>query len=75
MSEPPNRRPCITEKVGRFAVTVSYLPDKRAHNLCGAPCEVFITERAKSGTEMEDLLYRIGVTASRLMQHEYRDDE
>lgn len=63
----PTRRPCVTQEVGPFAVTVSFVD--------GHPCEMFITKRAKSGTELEEHLYDLGVTASRIMQGatEYED--
>ena len=59
----PNRRPCITETVGPFAVSVGFDPWGRAF-------EVFISARAKSGTELEQHLYDLGVTASKIMQGE-----
>ena len=58
----PNRRPCITEDVGTFAVTVSYDPKT------GCPIEMFMTKRAKIGTDIENILYDLGVTTSKLMQ-------
>lgn len=60
----PTRRPCETATVGPFAVTVSYHPG--THH----PFEVFITARGKSGTALDDHLYEIGVTASKMMQGE-----
>lgn len=63
MREPlPTRRPCVTEDTTYGAVTVSF------HPKTGAPVEVFITKRLKSGTQMEAEQYEIGVTASLLMQ-------
>lgn len=59
----PNRRPSETANVGPFAVTVGFDP-------AGHPCEVFITARGKSGTELDSLLYELGVTASKMMQRE-----
>ena len=59
----PNRRPCITETVGPFAVSVGFDP-------WGRPFEVFISARAKSGTELQQHLYDLGVTASKIMQGE-----
>lgn len=70
----PNRRPCVTSDVGRFAVTVSFMPDRRAKDLCGAPLEVFVTKRGRSGTELEETLYELGTEASRLMHKRWRDD-
>ncbi len=63
----PTRRPNYTTDVGPFSVTVSFMPDKRANDMCGRPVEVFISRRAKTGTELDDHLYQIGVEASRLM--------
>lgn len=60
----PNRRPCVTEDVGPFSVTVGFMPSTLN------PCEVFITARGRSGTELEQHLYDIGVKASKIMQHE-----
>jgi hypothetical protein len=34
------------------------------------PFEVFVSARGKSGTELENHLYEIGVTASKMMQGE-----
>jgi hypothetical protein len=66
MIDPPNRRPsCTDEVVGdgfNFAVTVGFDPDY------GNPCEVFLTKRGKSGSELEATLYEIGVLASKMMQ-------
>jgi hypothetical protein len=64
----PDRRPCVTEDVGDFAVTVGYHPDS------GQACEIFISKRAKTGTVLEENQYNIGVTASKLMQAEYESD-
>lgn len=66
----PNRRPCITEDVDAFAVTVSYLPDLTKPDFLGAPIEVFITKRAKSGSELECHQFALGVAISKLMQGE-----
>ena len=60
----PNRRPHIGETVGPFKFTVS------CHPATGAPVEVFINERAKSGTELEAHLYELGVRISKVMQGE-----
>lgn len=68
----PTRRTHITERIdapafgGEFAVTVGFDP---RNNM---PCEVFVTQRAKSGTQMERLLYDIGVVASKIMQDQIR---
>ena len=66
MIDPPNRRPSFTDEVVgdgfNFAVTVGFDPDY------GNPCEVFLTKRGKSGSELEATLYEIGVLASKMMQ-------
>ena len=70
MSSPPNRRPSFTEEVAgegfTFAVTVGFDP------VFGNPCEVFLTKRGKSGSELERTLYEIGVQASKMMQDKDR---
>tara|TARA_Y100000310_G_scaffold224809_1_gene226685 strand:+ start:692 stop:979 length:288 start_codon:yes stop_codon:yes gene_type:complete len=70
MSDPPNRRPSITDEVVgdgyEFAVTVGFDPE------FGNPCEVFMTKRGKSGTELEATLYELGVLASKIMQENDR---
>lgn len=81
MTDIPTRRPCITEVIpfekfnDKICVTVSYMPDKRAKDLCGTPIEVFFTARGKSGTGVDDFLYEAGVTASKLMQKEFRNED
>jgi len=66
MSDPPNRRPNITAEVTgdgfELAVTVGFDPD------FGNPCEMFLTKRGKSGSELEATLYELGVLASKIMQ-------
>ncbi len=67
MSDLPNRRPVVHERVGPFIVSVGFDPRD------GKPCEVFISKRAKAGgvgSELDNLLYDLGVTASKLMQGE-----
>ena len=70
MSDPPNRRPSITDEVVgdgfEFAVTVGFDPE------FGNPCEVFMTKRGKSGTELEATMYELGVLASKIMQENDR---
>tara|TARA_Y100000310_G_scaffold20932_1_gene20260 strand:- start:886 stop:1176 length:291 start_codon:yes stop_codon:yes gene_type:complete len=70
MSDPPNRRPSITDEVVgdgfEFAVTVGFDP------AYGNPCEVFLTKRGKSGTDLEATLYELGVLASKIMQENDR---
>jgi len=70
MKDLPWRRPCITEAVDDFAVTVSYDPRPLWAEGKIVPCEVFITQRAKSGTELEEHQIDLGVAASKLMQGE-----
>jgi len=66
MTDPPNRRPSITDEVHgdgfNFAITVGFDPE------FGNPCEVFLTKRGKSGSALETTLYEIGVLASKMMQ-------
>lgn len=68
MTELPTRRTHVTVGIdapafgGEFAVCVGFVD--------GHPCEMFITQRAKPGTQMDQLLYDIGVTASKIMQGE-----
>ncbi len=64
MTDLPNRRPCVHERVGPFIVSVGFDPRD------GRPCEVFISKRAKCGTELDGHLYDLGVAASKLMQGE-----
>ena len=58
----PHRRETVTEDVGPFAVSVSFVE--------GRPVEVFMTKRAKVGTELDEILYELGVRASKIMQGE-----
>ena len=70
MSDPPNRRTSFTDEVTgegyEFAVTVGFDP------AFGNACEVFLTKRGKSGTELEATLYELGVLASKMMQEKDR---
>jgi hypothetical protein len=70
MKNLPNRRPCITQNIGAgLAVTVSF------HPATGDAVEVFMTERGKaSDNEMTNALYNLGVTASKMMQGEWEQD-
>lgn len=64
----PNRRPCITTDIGsNLAVTVSFHPQT------SEAIEVFMTKRGnKAGeSELDDAMYKLGVTASKLMQGEF----
>lgn len=58
----PSRRATLTEEVGPFSVSVSFVE--------GIPVEVFMTDRGKSGTELEEILYELGVAVSKIMQGE-----
>ena len=60
----PNRRPAEHFTVGPFVVTVGFNPNT------GSPCEVFISSRGKSGTQLDNWLYELGVTTSKIMQGE-----
>jgi hypothetical protein len=66
MTDPPNRRPSITDEVVgngfKLAVTVGFDPQ------FGHPVEVFLTKRGKSGSDLEATLYELGVLASKIMQ-------
>jgi hypothetical protein len=66
----PNRRPCVTTDIGAgLAVTVSFHPQT------GEAVEVFMTGRGKaSENSLTEALYQLGVTASKLMQGEYGDE-
>lgn len=63
-TDPPPRRHAVHKRVGPFIATVGFDPrDNR-------PCEVFISKRAKSGTELDEHLYDLGVAISKIMQGE-----
>jgi len=62
-----NRRHAVTFSKGPFTVTVGFNPET------AAPCELFFTSRGKSGTDLDTILYEIGITASLIMQG--REDE
>ena len=64
------RRPCITETVDKFAVTVSYDPVALFLGKV-IPVEVFMTQRSKSGSELEQHQINLGIIASRLMQSRF----
>ena len=66
MKDLPNRRPCVTEEVGMgLAVTVSYHPETRN------PCRSIFNRTGKaSDNPMQEALYNMGVSASKLMQEE-----
>ena len=66
----PNRRFTVTEQVGPFAVSVGFKQDHRGE--WTIPFEVFVSERGKSGSELDGHLYEIGVAASALMQGKLR---
>jgi len=72
MADLPNRRPCINEEIGEgMIVSVSYHPQT------GEPVETFLTGRGfkASDSAMANALYELGVTASKLMQKEFNDDQ
>jgi hypothetical protein len=62
----PDRRFTVTEQIGPFAVSVGFKQDSAGE--WTIPFEVFVSARGKSGTELENHLYEIGVAASGLMQ-------
>ena len=64
----PDRRFTVTEQIGPFAVSVGFKQDHLGE--WTIPFEVFVTARGKSGTELDDHLYEIGLRASKLMQGE-----
>jgi hypothetical protein len=64
----PNRRYSVTEQVGPFAITVGF--KQGSDGEWNVPFEVFITQRGRSGSELDDHLYELGVSASKLMQGE-----
>jgi hypothetical protein len=57
-----NRRHAVNFDVGPFICTVGFNPET------GAPCELFLVSRGKSGTDLDDWLYELGVKASKIMQ-------
>ena len=62
----PNRRFSVNEQVGPFVVTVGFTQDHRGD--WTVPFEAFISARGRSGTELDEHLYNIGVQISHLMQ-------
>lgn len=64
----PNRRLCVTEQIGPFAVSVGFVTG--AGGEWTVPAEVFITSRGKTGTELDNHLYELGVAVSKMMQGE-----
>ena len=64
----PNRRFSVNEQVGPFVVTVGFTQDHRGD--WTVPFEAFISARGRSGTELDEHLYNIGVAASKMMQQE-----
>ena len=64
----PDRRFTETQQIGPFAVSVGFRQDHLGN--WTIPFEVFITARGKSGSELDDHLYEIGVAASKMMQGE-----
>jgi hypothetical protein len=68
MSVAPNRRFSVNEQVGPFVVTVGFTQDHRGD--WTVPFEAFISARGRSGTELDEHLYNVGVKLSLLMQGE-----
>ena len=64
-SDLPTRRHQISETLGPCIVSGGFDPRD------GKPCEVFVTKRAKSGTDLDGHLYDLGVAASKIMQGEH----
>lgn len=64
----PDRRYTVTEQIGPFAVSVGFKQDHTG--AWTIPFEVFVSARGKSGSELDNHLYEIGVAASKLMQGE-----
>ena len=64
----PDRRYTETQQIGPFAVSVGFKQDHLGN--WTIPFEVFVSARGKSGTELDDHLYEIGVAASKMMQGE-----
>ena len=72
MQDLPNRRPCINQEIGEgMIVSVSYHPQT------GEPVETFLTGRGfkASDSAMANALYELGVTASKLMQRDFDDEQ
>ena len=64
----PNRRFSVNEQVGPFVVTVGFTQDHRGD--WTVPFEAFISARGRSGTELDEHLYNVGVSISKIMQAE-----
>ena len=64
----PNRRFSVNEGVGPFVITVGFTEDHTG--AWTVPYEAFISSRGRSGTELDDHLYEIGVRISKIMQGE-----
>ena len=60
----PNRRMSVTESTKHFHFTISV--DHR-----GVPVEFFVVGRGKTGTELDDEMYEMGVKVSRMMRGEF----
>jgi len=68
VTQAPTRRFSVNEQVGPFVVTVGFTQDHRGD--WTVPFEAFISARGRSGTELDEHLYDVGVKLSRLMQGE-----
>jgi len=64
----PNRRFSVNEGVGPFVISVGFTQDHTG--AWTVPYEAFISSRGRSGTELDDHLYEIGVRISKIMQGE-----
>lgn len=58
-----NRRVAQNCDVGPFTLSIGFDPE-------GHPCEMFLVARGKSGTDLDDWLYELGVRGSKMMQGE-----
>lgn len=63
----PNRRFSVNEQVGPFVISVGFTQDHTG--AWTVPFEAFISARGRSGTELDEYLYDVGVKISKLMQN------
>lgn len=56
------RRPCVTARTDNFHFSISYDPET------GNAVDFFIVGRGKVGQQLDEELYELSVTASKLMQ-------
>jgi hypothetical protein len=64
----PNRRYSVNEEVGPFVITVGFTQDHTG--AWTVPFEAFVSARGRSGTELDEHLYNVGVAISKIMQGE-----